>query len=116
MKKMYMFDMADSYICRHLAATHNTVQIPWMAAIRTLSVDHPVYALLDRLTYQLFSIQPLAQSFLWDSGAALDTLFPITGSGARDFATELYFNGTVSQIVGMTWSIVLCVIVGQCQS
>jgi arachidonate 15-lipoxygenase (second type)/8-lipoxygenase (S-type) len=73
-----------------------------MAAIRTLSVDHPVYALLDRLTYQLFSIQPLAQSFLWDSGAALDTLFPITGSGARDFATELYFNGTVSQLVGIS--------------
>lgn len=65
-----------------------------MAAIRTLSVDHPVYALLDRLTYQLFSIQPLAQSFLWDTGAALDTLFPITGAGARDFASELYFNGT----------------------
>lgn len=67
-----------------------------MAAIRTLSVDHPVYALLDRLTYQLFSIQPLAQSFLFDNGTAFDTLFPITGSGARDFVTELYFNGTGS--------------------
>lgn len=93
-----LFNINDFFFAQtwHLASTHETVQIAWMAAIRTLSVDHPVYALLDRLTYQLFSIQPLAQSFLFDNGTAFDTLFPITGSGARDFVTELYFNGTGS--------------------
>ena len=91
-----LFNINDFFFAQtwHLAATHETVQIAWMAAIRSLSVDHPVYALLDRLTFQLFSIQPLAQSFLFDNGTAFDTLFPITGSGARDFVTELYFNGT----------------------
>jgi hypothetical protein len=91
-----IFNVNDFFFAQtwHLAATHEVVQIAWMAAIRTLSVDHPVYALLDRLTFQLFSIQPLAQSFLFDNGTAFDTLFPVTGTGARDFVTELYFNGT----------------------
>nr|QCS26861.1 putative manganese lipoxygenase [Didymosphaeria variabile] len=91
-----MFNVNDFFFAQtwHLASTHEVVQITWLAAIRTLSVDHPIYALLDRLTYQLFSIQPLAQSFLFDNGTAFDTLFPVTGTGARDFVTELYFNGT----------------------
>ncbi|KAK7185425.1 arachidonate 8-lipoxygenase [Paraphaeosphaeria sporulosa] len=93
-----MFNVNDFFFAQtwHLAATHEIVQIAWMAAIRTLSIEHPIYALLDRLTYQLFAIQPLAQSFLFDNGTAFDTLFPITGTGARDFVTELYFNGTGS--------------------
>ncbi|KAF1979237.1 Lipoxygenase [Bimuria novae-zelandiae CBS 107.79] len=91
-----MFNINDFFFAQtwHLASTHEVVQIAWMAAIRTLSVDHPIFGLLDRLTFQLFSIQPLAQSFLFDNGTAFDTLFPITGTGARDFTTELYFNGT----------------------
>lgn len=32
----------------HLAATHQVLQITWLAAIRSLSVEHPVYALLNR--------------------------------------------------------------------
>lgn len=93
-----MFNVNDFFFAQtwHLASTHEVVQIAWMAAFRTLSIDHPIFALLDRLTYQLFSIQPLAQTFLFDKGAAFDTLFPITGTGARDFVTELYFNGTGS--------------------
>lgn len=45
-----MFNTNDSWFVDwyHLASTHEVVQIVWMAAIRTLSVDHPVYALLNR--------------------------------------------------------------------
>lgn len=45
-----MFEANDSWFVNwyHLASTHEVVQIVWMAAIRTLSVDHPVYALLNR--------------------------------------------------------------------
>lgn len=45
-----MFETNDSWFVNwyHLASTHEVVQIVWMAAIRTLSVDHPVYALLNR--------------------------------------------------------------------
>lgn len=78
----------------HLAGTHEVIQIAWMAAIRTLSVEHPIYGLLDRLTYQLFSTQPLANEYLFNDGEAFDTVFPVSGSGARDYNTQLYFNGS----------------------
>lgn len=45
-----MFEANDSWFVNwyHLASTHEVVQIVWMSAIRALSVDHPVYALLNR--------------------------------------------------------------------
>ena len=62
----------------HLAQTHEVVQIAYMAAIRTLSEQHPVLALLNRcklhkiglggftdtlssVMFEVFAIQPLAQ-------------------------------------------------------
>lgn len=78
----------------HLAATHEVIQIAWMAAIRTLSVEHPLYGLLDRLTYQLFATQPLANSYLFDNGTAFDRVFAVSGSGARDYNSQLYFSGS----------------------
>lgn len=66
----------------HLASTHEVVQIVWMSAIRTLSQQHPVFAVLNRrkdrprplvysrflcanfhrvtVMYEVFSIQVLA--------------------------------------------------------
>lgn len=45
-----MYNVNDFWFAQwnHLAATHEANQIIWMAAIRTVSVEHPVYALLDR--------------------------------------------------------------------
>lgn len=45
-----MFNSNDIFFAQfnHLANTHMVVQIAWMAAIRALSVDHPVFAVLDR--------------------------------------------------------------------
>lgn len=77
----------------HLAATHEVIQIIWMAAIRTLSVEHPIYGLLNRLTFQLFATQPLADQYLFNNGTAFDTVFTITGAGARDYNTHLYLCG-----------------------
>lgn len=76
----------------HLAATHEVIQIVWMAAIRSLSVEHPIYALLDRLTYQLFATQPLAEEYLFADGTAFDRVFSVSGSGARGYNSQLYFS------------------------
>ncbi len=45
-----MFNVNDFWYAQwnHLAATHEVVQIAYMAAIRTLSADHPVLAVLNR--------------------------------------------------------------------
>ena len=44
-----MYNVNDSWFAQwnHLAATHEVVQIAYMAAIRTMSDDHPVLALLN---------------------------------------------------------------------
>ena len=45
-----MYNVNDFWFAQwnHLAATHEVVQIVWMAGIRSLSREHPVYAILNR--------------------------------------------------------------------
>lgn len=45
-----MYNVDDFWFSQwtHLAATHEVVQIVWMAAIRSLSREHPIYAILNR--------------------------------------------------------------------
>lgn len=64
-----------------------------MAAIRTISADHPVYALLDRLMYQVFAVQPIARDVLFATGEAVDEIFGYTGTAAQQFTDELYNGG-----------------------
>lgn len=77
----------------HLAATHQVVQIVWIAAIRSLSVEHPVHALLERLMYQVFGVQPIALAELFSEGAMVDQTFGYTGASAQQFTNDLYFAG-----------------------
>lgn len=39
----------------HLAATHQVLQITWLSAIRSLSEEHPIYALLSRRKHRLLN-------------------------------------------------------------
>ncbi|KAH8883024.1 Lipoxygenase [Thozetella sp. PMI_491] len=77
----------------HLASTHEVVQIAYMAAIRTLSSAHPVLGLLDRMTYQVFAIQPLAQLLLFLPGTVFDQVFPFTGLSSQNYSSDLYNYG-----------------------
>ncbi|KAG6364391.1 hypothetical protein INS49_005992 [Diaporthe citri] len=90
-----MYNANDFWFAQwnHLAATHHPLQITWLAAIRSLSVEHPVYALLDRLTAQAFGIQPLAASILFEPGGAVDQVFGFTGAAAQNYTTGLYNGG-----------------------
>lgn len=93
-----LFNINDFFFNQvyHLAATHEVIQITWMAAIRTLSTEHPVYGLLDRLTYEVFAINPLASTVLFADGAFFDQLLPFTGAAAEAYSSDLYFNGSGS--------------------
>ncbi|KAK0619181.1 lipoxygenase [Immersiella caudata] len=95
----------------HLAFTHETVHIIWMAAIRSLSQQHPVFAVLDRLMFQVFSIQILAevrvphdsppehipsnthQVILFTPSLAVDMTFAYSGRSAKNYSTTQYNNG-----------------------
>lgn len=91
-----LFNINDFYFTQvyHLAATHEVIQIAWMAAIRSLSVEHPVYGLLNRLAYEVFSINPVAEAVLFADGAFFDQLLPFTGAASAAYNTDLYFNGS----------------------
>lgn len=64
-----------------------------MAAIRTISSAHPVYAILDRLMYQVFAVQPIARDVLFAAGEAVDEIFGYTGTAAEEFTDTLYHGG-----------------------
>jgi arachidonate 15-lipoxygenase (second type)/8-lipoxygenase (S-type) len=76
----------------HLAQSHEVVQIAYMAAIRTLSDTHPVLALLNRLMFEVFAIQPLAATVLFTPGTVVDQIFPYTGASAQAYTTDYYKN------------------------
>ncbi|KAH8658057.1 lipoxygenase [Xylariales sp. PMI_506] len=87
-----MYNVNDFWFAQwnHLAATHEVVQIVWMAAIRTLSQEHPVFAILSRLMYEVFAVQNVAASTLFSPGAAVDVVFAFTGQSAQNYTSYLY--------------------------
>lgn len=90
-----MYNVNDFWYAQwnHLASTHEVVQIAYLAAIRTLSDQHPVLALLNRIMYEVYAIQPLAATLLFLPGAVVDQVFAYTGTSAQDYSTNLYKNG-----------------------
>jgi arachidonate 15-lipoxygenase (second type) / 8-lipoxygenase (S-type) len=90
-----MFNVNDFWFAQwnHLAATHEVVQITYLAAIRALSDSHPVMAMLNRIMYEVYAIQPLAETLLFLPGAAVDQVFAFSGSSAQSYTTNRYQNG-----------------------
>lgn len=71
-----------------------------MAAIRTISTEHPVFGVLERLMYQVFGVQPIAAQQLFASGGAVDRIFGFTGAAAQDYTTARYFNRSAGAFRG----------------
>ncbi len=90
-----MYNVNDFWFAQwnHLASTHEVVQIAYLAAIRALSDEHPVLALLNRIMYEVYAIQPLAETLLFLPGAAVDQVFAYTGTSAQEYTTDRYKNG-----------------------
>ncbi|KAK3073922.1 hypothetical protein LTR53_004050 [Teratosphaeriaceae sp. CCFEE 6253] len=90
-----MYNANDFWFAQwnHLASTHEVVQIAYMAAIRTLSEEHPVMALLHRLMFEVFAIQPLAQTILFSPGSAVVLVFAYNGQSAQAYSDARYKTG-----------------------
>ncbi|EHK97249.1 putative Epidermis-type lipoxygenase 3 [Glarea lozoyensis 74030] len=87
-----MFNLNDFWHSQfyHFAGTHMVAEIVYEAAYRTLSDSHPVLALLNRLTPQLFSYRQAALATLINKGGYVDNLFAYTGAAAAVTTTILY--------------------------
>lgn len=55
-----MFNVNDLFHSQffHLAGSHDVGEIVHEAALRTLSFNHPVMVILERLMYQAYAIRP----------------------------------------------------------
>jgi hypothetical protein len=97
-----MFNVNDFFFAQfhHLANTHYVAEILYESAVRTLSDEHPVLAILSRLLYGEFAIRPAAELFLLAPGARIDQFFGYTGAAAGKLTNELYFNGYAGAVTG----------------
>ncbi|KAL6149822.1 hypothetical protein ACJBU6_11352 [Exserohilum turcicum] len=80
----------------HLAATHIVGEIVYLSAIRTLSEDHPIMAILHRLLKDAWAFRVVAVQRLVYPGGPIDELFPWDGSQGSNYTDTLYQSGEAS--------------------
>ncbi|KAJ6264623.1 hypothetical protein Dda_0772 [Drechslerella dactyloides] len=95
-----MFNVNDFFHGQfhHLANTHYVTEVMYQAAIRTLSDDHPVLAILKRLMFGAFGVRPLALAILFRPNGTVDQFFGWRGSSAAVFAEKLYSSGYAGDV------------------
>ncbi|KAI4629475.1 uncharacterized protein J4E87_003739 [Alternaria ethzedia] len=80
----------------HLGATHAVSEIVYLSAIRTLSEEHPVMAILHRLMKDAWAFRVIGRDSLINPGGPIDQLFPWSGSQAGNYTDSLYHSGESS--------------------
>ncbi|KAH8924457.1 Lipoxygenase [Atractiella rhizophila] len=76
----------------HLVATHEVIDIVYEAALRSLSADHPLLAIMNRLAYQTFAYRISAIQTLINVGGPVDNYFAWSGSAAGTYSSKLYWS------------------------
>lgn len=74
----------------HLASTHEVIDVVYLSAVRTLSIEHPVLALISRFARNTFGVRPIFIQKLLNKGGPLDQLFPWGGDQASLLTSQLY--------------------------
>jgi arachidonate 15-lipoxygenase (second type)/8-lipoxygenase (S-type) len=89
-----MFESNDMWYLQwfHLAATHEVVEIVYLAAIRTLSEEHPIMPVLHRILKLAFAFRPAASQVLLAKGAVIDQLYPFTGATGGGVYLKYYVS------------------------
>lgn len=95
-----IFNVNDFFMNQldHFARNHFTTEIMYEAAVRTMSDEHPVLAILQRLSFEAFSIRPLALLVLLRTGGVFDQYFAYGGAAGIQFTNQTYFNGYAGAI------------------
>lgn len=90
-----MFNSNDLWHAQlhHLAATHLVIEITYMAAVRSLHRQHPVYAMLTRFARGCFAIRELTIRGLVNKGGPLDAAFPWKGEEGSRYTEKEYCDG-----------------------
>ncbi|KAI1179383.1 lipoxygenase [Nemania sp. FL0916] len=81
----------------HTTMSHSAAEAPYLAAIRSLSENHPIMAIMNRIEYTPWSIRPNLQDSLVNG--SMDTgpkYYPWTADAAREWANKVYSSGETS--------------------
>ncbi|KAK7214688.1 hypothetical protein V2G26_002691 [Clonostachys chloroleuca] len=84
----------------HFAASHWVAEIAYLAAIRTLSEEHPIMPIVHRLMKLAWAMRPAAAERLLFAGGPVERLYPWTGGLALKYATDLYLSGVSGSFTG----------------
>ncbi|KAH7346897.1 putative arachidonate 5-lipoxygenase [Rhexocercosporidium sp. MPI-PUGE-AT-0058] len=87
-----MFNENDIFFAQmfHLIASHDVAELVYQAAVRTMSDEHPVQVLLDRLMFQAYAVRPVGNAVLFSDGGYLDRAFFVNHVGAAQFVADFY--------------------------
>ncbi|KAI3331093.1 lipoxygenase [Ustulina deusta] len=79
----------------HITQSHSAAEAPYLAAIRTLSDNHPVLVMINRIEKTPWNIRPLLQNGV-ESGAGPDAgpqYYAWTSLSGRAWANKVYSSG-----------------------
>ncbi|KAI0968437.1 lipoxygenase [Xylaria arbuscula] len=79
----------------HITQSHSAAEAPYLAAIRTLSDNHPVLAIINRVEKTPWNIRPLLEAGVL-AGSAPDSgpqYYSWTSLSGRTWANQVYLSG-----------------------
>lgn len=78
----------------HVGQSHSAAEAPYLAAIRSLSDDHPVMGILNRIEKTPWGVRPNLENGLSTGGAfSGPQYYPWSVDAAREYVNELYLSG-----------------------
>ncbi|KAK5990493.1 Manganese 11R/13S-lipoxygenase [Cladobotryum mycophilum] len=85
-----MFNVNDMFHSQmlHLVITHDVSEAVHEAALHTVSPNHPIMLILDRLMLQGYSSRIVGEELCFNEGGHWDQLMYINNTGCRQFVTE----------------------------
>ncbi|KAI1359068.1 lipoxygenase [Xylaria arbuscula] len=86
----------------HITQSHSAAEAPYLAAIRTLSDNHPVLAMINRIEKTPWNIRPLLEDGVV-SGAGPDAgpqYYAWTSLSGRQWANQVYSSGETANFQG----------------
>ncbi|KAI0195052.1 lipoxygenase [Astrocystis sublimbata] len=86
----------------HITQSHSAAEAPYLAAIRTLSDDHPVLAIINRIEKTPWNIRPLLEDGV-EGGAGENAgpqYYAWTSISGRTWANQVYSSGETANFQG----------------
>lgn len=89
-----MFNANDMFHAQmlHLVISHDVTEAVHQAALHTLSENHPIMVILERLMVQGYSSRIVGEELCFNEGGHWDQLMAYNQFGCRDFVSERWFS------------------------